>query len=201
VPAASASPSALAAASTGSASAASAASGAAASAESGVSVAAASASGFGGLGCGRLGCRLLDAALLLDQRRDPVGEVARQRLEQAGHLLHRCGERAGQTGQQHLAGRQFRQRGEVRGREERAVGQSALDHEVRVRPREVAQRLGHRADVALHERQRTRTAQVLPERLVLAAVDCPTHEGVLEDLVVAADRAEGVAEFGELRHG
>ena len=126
----------------------------------------------------------------LDQRRDPVGEVARQGLEQAGHLLHRRGQRAGQAGQQHFAGRQVGQRGQVGRREQRPVGQPALDHQVRVGPGEVPQRLGHRADVALDEGQRARAAQVLRQRLVLAAVDRPAHERVLEDLVVAAGGGE-----------
>ena len=142
------------------------------------------------LGLGLGGQRLPAGLPLLDQRRDPVGQVPRQGLQEAGHLLHRRGQGAGQAGQQHLAGRQVGQGGQVAGREQRAVGQPALDHEERVGPGEVPQGLGHGADVALHEGQRARAAEVLRQRLVLAAVDGPPDQRVLEDPVVAAGGGE-----------
>ena len=127
-----------------------------------------SAAAAGGLGCRCLGVprppgprlagglgQLLPAGLpLLDQGRDPVGQVAGQGLEESGHLLHRRRQGAGDAGQEHVAGGQVGQGRQVRGREQRAVGQAALDDQERVGPGEVLQRLGHRADVALHEGQR-----------------------------------------------
>ena len=144
------------------------------------------------------GQRLAAGLALLDQRRDPVGHVARQGLQEAGHLLHRRGQGAGQAGQQHLAGRQVGQRGQVAGREERPVGQPALDHQERVGPGEVPQGLGHGADVALHEGQRARAAEVLRQRLVLAAVDGQPDQRVLEDPVVAPGGGQRGAQLGQL---
>ena len=139
---------------------------------------------------------------LLYERRDPVRQVPRQRLEQARHLLHRRGQGAGQTCQQHVPGRQVGQRRQVRGRQQRPVGQSALDDEMRVGPREVPQRLGHRTDVALHEGQCVGAGQVFGQRLVVAAVDGPADQGVLEDLVVAPDATPArSAELGQLGDG
>src|SRR5919106_1236653 len=69
----------------------------------------------GGLGsgvCGGSGRGVL--APLVDEGLEAVREVARQRLEQAGELLHRGSERTGEPGQQHLAGLDV---GQVAGRE------------------------------------------------------------------------------------
>ena len=84
------------------------------------------------------------------------------------------------------------------GREERSVGQPALNHEERVVPGEVPQGLGHGADVALHEGQRARAAEVLRQRLVLAAVDGPPDQRVLEDPVVAPGGGQRGAQLGQL---
>ena len=121
-----------------------------------------------GLGCrglgGSLGGRRLGSAAqprarrplptrlaLFDQGREAVGQIARQRLEESGQLLHRGRQRTGDTGQEHVAGREVGQCRQVGRREQRAVGQAALDHQERVGPGEVLEGLGHRAHVALHE--------------------------------------------------
>ena len=51
----------------------------------------------------------------LEQGREPVGQVAGQRLQQPGQLLQRGGQAAGEPGQQHLARRQVGQPREVAG--------------------------------------------------------------------------------------
>ena len=102
------------------------------------------------------------AAALVDQRREAVGEVARQRLEQAGRLDQRRLERSGDQGQQLVARRQVGERPDVVGRQQLGAEGSALQHQQRVRPRRVAQRLGGAGDVALHERDRRSVRRAAP---------------------------------------
>ena len=100
---------------------------------------------------------------LVDQRLQAVGQVAGQRLEQAGELHHRGGQATGEAGEQHLARRQVGQRPGLVGGERLAAEHAALEDEVGVGAAEVAQRLGHRGGVAVDEGDRGRADEQLVE--------------------------------------
>ena len=134
------------------------------SASVGLGVGAVSASGcsalrlVGGLGRG-LGGRCTPGRRPASMRAcEPVGEVARQGLEQAGELLHRCGHERRRTGRAAPRGERRRPGPWHRPAVRMLVAEhAALDHQVRVALGEVAERLGHGDGVAgAVGRERTR---------------------------------------------
>src|ERR1700753_268929 len=95
---------------------------------------------------------------------DPQGlsqlsDLRRQRVEHRGRAGHRRGHRAGQLGQQHVARLQVRDPGELVRCDRLAVEHTALDHQGRVVPGEVAQTLGRLHHVATDERDGRRAGQ------------------------------------------
>ena len=160
---------------------------------------------FGGRGvCSRVGCcrqRLSGSLLLVEQRRQPIGEVPRKCLDQVGQLAERSDQCAGELGEQYVPRRQFCKGVDVGGRDDPFADHASLDDQIRVVAGEVPQRLRDRTHVASHERDGGRTAQQLVHRRLRSVGDSDLDEGVLVDLVVATRRGESLAKLGQLGDG
>ena len=156
-----------------------------------------SAGGLGlGDGLGR------GAALLVEQGREAVGEVAGKGLEEAGELLERGGDGPGHLGQEHVARGQVGQGGEVLGRQEAVAVQATLDDQVRVwSGRSRAGPWPPRSPRPRRRRWRWGPPEAGRQRLMATAADRQLDQGVLVDLVVAAGGPERAAQGGELGDG
>src|SRR5690606_38446506 len=101
--------------------------------------------------------------LLRAQRVDRASGLRERRVEHVGGAEQARLEGTGQLGQQHLAALQVGELVYLRGGQGRTVEVPALDHEQRVRLGEVAQRLRDGDGVAVHERDRGRTDELVVE--------------------------------------
>ena len=97
-----------------------------------------------------------------------------------------CWNSTGDLGEEHLARRQLGQRLDLVRGDDPLAEQAALQDERFVVLAELAQRLGRRGGVAVHERDRHRALEQVGDLVEPAALDRPTGQRVLEHLVLGA---------------
>ena len=149
-----------------------------------------------------VGRRRGGGALLLDPEGVDGARRLRQRgVEEVGGPGERRLHRAGQLGQQHLAGLEVRQAAHLVGRQRTAVEHAALDDQRRVGAGEVPQALGGLDGVARHERDgRGARERGLVEGRHPRVPGRDRGQGVL-DHGVRRVPADAAPQLGQLRHG